>query len=1468
VTLSVGEGTLNVTAGGSGAVVTNSGTSSVTITGTLAQINALLNTDGTSTVSYTDGNDNPAASTTLTLAIDDNGNTGGGNLTANDTATINITPANDAPVATITPTTYAATEQTSLSLKNNGLAVSDVDGNAGSETVTLSVTEGTLTVTAGGSGAGVAGSGTASVTITGTIAQINALLNTDATSTVSYSDNTDTPGASTTLTLAINDNGNTGGGNLTGNDTATINIAAVNDAPVVNQAPSSVNYTENAAATAVANFPPFDPGALFISDVDSSQINSVTVAITSGFVFGDQLDVDVTGFGVTVNYDDVNGILTVDGALNTVNYTHILDTLTFFSTSDNPGTSRTITWTVTDVGSPNLTSAPVTTTIAVTQVNDAPVAAITPTSYSATEQTALNLKNNGLAVSDVDGNAGSETVTLSVTEGTLTVTTGGSGAGVAGSGTASVTITGTIAQINALLNTDGTSTVSYIDNTDTPGVSTTLSLLIHDNGNTGTGGDLSSTDTATINITAVNDAPQLTGFGDSSSFVENGGAALLDTVQNASVSDAELNVSPNKYAGATLTIARTGGPNADDSFVGTGSLDLADVSGTGENVSLDGGTTFIGTFTNPGDGSFSITFNANATAADVNSVMRQIAYSNGSDNPPTSVQVDFTLSDGNGQPGGQAQGTGPTPGTTTASFTVNITQVDDAPVLINVAPSAAYSPGSAGVVLSSGLGVFDVDATPPSTLQGIASATVSISSGFFAGDQLFVNLPTSGGFFIVDDGSGPVVTNISVTSNAAGTMVLGGTDTTQHYQDVLDAVNYRSTAADPSNGGADPSRTIEWRVNDGALNSQTPNPDPNNLVNATILHFDTAPAVDLDASGPGTGFTTTFTENGAAIAIADTDLSITDPDTANLDSATIVLNNAKAGDVLSIAGTLPAGIDSTIDTSVAGQITLRLINSASLADYQTAVGQVRFSNSSDAPDATDRDVTVFVSESGGIDSNVAHATVHVVAVNDAPVNTVPGGPLNISPTTGNVTITGLSIADPDAGSGTMSTILTVGHGTLTVSAAGGATVLGSGSNAVTVTGTLSALNATLLASGNVLYHADTGFTGVDTLKMTTNDGGNSGIGGPLTDIDQVFINDIGQGALAPNGQLPGTIQGPGVLVYRSPVDFNHDGNGDLLLRHTSGPLAAWELNGPVKIADQVISPLGNDWHVAAKNDFNGDGKTDILLRHDNGTIALWTMNGTQKAADQIVSPLGNDWHVAATNDFNGDGKSDILLRHDNGTIALWTMNGATKVADQVVSALGNDWHITDTADFNGDGKSDILLRHDNGTVALWTMNGATKVADQVIGPQANDWHFLATADFNGDGKADILWRNDNGSVELWTMNGASKIADQVVSQMGNDWHYLGVGDFNADGKADILWRHDNGTVAVWEMNNGQKLADQVVSPLGNDWHFAALTDANNDHMTDILWRHDDGTVALWQMNGTHKQVDQVVSHLGNDWVLT
>ena len=499
----------------------------LTLTGvdSLADYNLAL-----SEVQYFATGDNPTnygsdATRTVTWHVDD-GAIGDPSGTNTATTTLNIDAIDDAPVATAPIAHYAATAHTDLSLKNTGLSVSDVDGGAAgqSETVTLSVGEGIVTLVAGTSGVVIdSGNGTDSVTFHGTIDQINDLLNTNATSSVTYNDNVVPASASTTLTLQVDDGGFTGsGGPLTGSDTATIDITTVNNPPVVT-AGGTLAYTENDAPTVIA------PGAS-VTDVDFADFNtgSLTVSLSGGHA-EDQLlilqdaTVDVEAGGIVsvngnvigiinVTHDGVNGAsLEID--FNSANatpgaVTTLMDHIEYRDSSDDPSTAaRTVTFTVND-GDGGTSTGSATSTIDVTAVNDAPLATITPASYAATEQTALNLKNNGLSVGDVDGGSGSETVTLSVGEGTLNVTAGTSGAGVSGSGTNSVTITGTIAQIDDLLNTDGTSTVSYIDNTDT-----SVGQRHADAGDQRqrqyrrrrrTDGQC---DTVAINITAVNDAP-------------------------------------------------------------------------------------------------------------------------------------------------------------------------------------------------------------------------------------------------------------------------------------------------------------------------------------------------------------------------------------------------------------------------------------------------------------------------------------------------------------------------------------------------------------------------------------------------------------------------------------------------------------------------------------------------------------------------------------------------------------------------------------------------------------------------------------------------------------------------------------------------------------------------------------------------------------------------------------------------
>src|SRR5262249_25964697 len=90
----------------------------------------------------------------------------------------------------------------------------------------------------------------------------------------------------------------------------------------------------------------------------------------------------------------------------------------------------------------------------------------------------------------------------------------------------------------------------------------------------------------------------------------------------------------------------------------------------------------------------------------------------------------------------------------------------------------------------------------------LVSATVSITGGtFFTGDTLAAS--TSG-------------TSISASYNAStGVLSLTGSDTLAHYQQVLDSVAYSSSSPNPTNSGADPSRTVSWAVNDGTLTSAT-----------------------------------------------------------------------------------------------------------------------------------------------------------------------------------------------------------------------------------------------------------------------------------------------------------------------------------------------------------------------------------------------------------------------------------------------------------------------------------------------------------------------------------------------------------------------------------------------------------------------------------------------------------------------
>ncbi len=298
VTLSVpgGSGTIAASASGGVSIVSGSGTATLQVSGTLANLNTWFASNA-SNPDYTPAS-NATGMVNLGILITDNGNSGsGGALTDNETSVLNISAVNDPPVNSL-PSSFTVTEDTTTSLA--GISVADVDAASASMSVNLAVPPGQGSFTASNAGGvTVSGSTSNSLTLNGTLSNINSYLGNvgNRPSYVPASNNT----ASVSLTVTSSDGGATGsGGTQSDIDVRLINFIAVNDGPTLT-APS----TQIVAAT--GNTP---IAGIVLGDVDSGNGNlDVVMSVNQGLLSSSNID------GITVVGGNNSATLTLLGTV-------------------------------------------------------------------------------------------------------------------------------------------------------------------------------------------------------------------------------------------------------------------------------------------------------------------------------------------------------------------------------------------------------------------------------------------------------------------------------------------------------------------------------------------------------------------------------------------------------------------------------------------------------------------------------------------------------------------------------------------------------------------------------------------------------------------------------------------------------------------------------------------------------------------------------------------------------------------------------------------------------------------------------------------------------------------------------------------------------------------------------------------------------------------------------------------------
>ncbi|WP_447747508.1 retention module-containing protein [Aeromonas veronii] len=445
----------------------------------------------------------------------------------------------------------------------------------------------------------------------------------------------------------------------------------------------------------------------------------------------------------------------------------------------------------------------------------------------------------------------------------------------------------------------------------------------------------------------------------------------------------------------------------------------------------------------------------------------------------------------------------------------------------------------------------------------------------------------------------------------------------------------------------------------------------------------------------------------------------------------------------------------------------------------------------DANGALDLKITAQSLDNGALGPEV-NGTIHVDVspVNDAPINVLPTTP-QVAQEDQPFVIHGLQVKDVDAGNSPIKITLSVEHGTLTLPAGSGVTVVGNGTGSLVLTGTLADLNA--LLSGGVTYQGNSDFYGNDALTMVTNDQGNTGSGGALSDTDVLPI-EVQPVNDAPVNQLPGsmTVKEDGSLSLSGVSVKDVDAGSapvSMVLRVEHGVLTLLGATGAVMVQGAGTSEitlvgsladlnqlLASNLHYEPAKDFWGEDTLTVTTSDQGNSGAGGSLSDTDQVTITVTPEpdmpgLTVDQHAfhALQGAVIPLGINASVVNPATGelSIRISGLNGA-QVQDEHGQSVGHadgngDWLIS--ADhsvplyFSGFGDGDHVL----GISAESSVGGSTvstpletitvhgQSGHELVGSDQGDWLFGSSGDdrlLGGHGN-DILTGGAGSDLFVW-----------------------------------------------------------------------------------------------------------------------
>ena len=537
-------------------------------------------------------------------------------------------------------------------------------------------------------------------------------------------------------------------------------------------------------------------------------------------------------------------------------------------------------------------------------------------------------------------------------------------------------------------------------------------------------------------------------------------------------------------------------------------------------------------------------------------------------------------------------------------------------------------------------------------------------------------------------------------------------------------------------GGDGPANELQYY----SSNATFPNPPNISIGNwITVGEFACDPMVQL--TGDVAGINSDPTVTGLPLSITVDEDSNEEPLGI---SSTLIEDVDAGGGALTLKFDATGGIfDIAAGTGVtlSGNLSNHLEITGNIGDvnhYISVLSNIYFRPDSNLYGNNAASVDVYINDNGntgtggGNDIFVGTIIVNITAVNDAPDITVPSSISAIANT--DTPLTGISIEDVDAEDGELSVSIGIVAGTLLALPSGGVSVSGSGTNQLSLQGSLSDLN-TFLASSNIIFKNEPDNIDDQTLTVSVNDNGNTG-GGPLISEDTATIilaqqpAEISSVSVPPSGSYGLGEELDFIVNYNKPVNVNTSSGTPELVLQVGGQAK----NVPYMSGSGSTSLVFRYTVVEGDEDDDGVLVETLLLNGGtitnegvNSSLVLQNIDNTENVMVDAVAPSG--YAITIDQDLIHVGnQTEISFTYSNAEVATTytyiitslqgggTVNGTGQVLTSTDQVTGlNLSNLND-----GVVSISFMLEDANGNIGIPVVSTISKQTNHA--PVASDDH--------------------------------------------------------------------------------------------------------------------------------------------------